>query len=146
MATDNLLISINQTTNAVGQNLTKSTTITGNSLSRCSFKMASDKEILVISISALRTGLKYIGMTADVALTGAVLRDSTATGTAIGAGTVLDIGAFTAGQAKQSESIDFALPGSGNNVNNLRITKATGTGEATVSLEIYSSETITEAN
>jgi len=79
-------------------------------------------------------------------LTGAVLRDSTATGTAIGSGTVLDIGAFTAGQAKQSESIDFALPGSGNNVNNLRITKATGTGKATVSLEIYSSETITEAN
>jgi|TARA_R100000231_G_scaffold122138_1_gene92307 hypothetical protein len=146
MATDNLLISINQTTNAVGQNLTKSTTITGNSLSRCSFKMASDKEILVISISALRTGLKYIGMTSDVALTGAVLRDSTATGTAIGSGTVLDIGAFTAGQAKQSESIDFALPSSGNNIDNLRITKATDTGEATVSLEIYSSETITEAN
>ena len=151
-ATDNISITLTQKTRGIGETFTKTTEITSNNLTRSSFKMAEDKEILVIPVRALRTGLKYIGVTSDVALTGAVLRDSTATGTSAGSGTVIDLGSFTAGQTKQSGStdgngadIDFALPGSGNDINNLRITK-TVQSAATVTIEIYFSETITEAD
>jgi hypothetical protein len=148
MATDNLSISLVQKTGGIGETFTKTTAIASNNLTRSSFIMAADKETLVIPIRALRTGLKYIGVTSDIALTGALLRDSTATGS----GTVIDLGSFTAGQTKQSGStdgngadIDFALPGSGNDINNLRITK-TVQSAATVTIEIYFSETITEAD
>ena len=152
MATDNLSISLVQKTGGIGETFTKTTAIASNNLTRSSFIMAADKETLVIPIRALRTGLKYIGVISDIALTGVLLRDSTATGTTAGSGTVIDLGSFTAGQTKQSGStdgngadIDFALPGSGNDINNLRITK-TVQSAATVTIEIYFSETITEAD
>ena len=108
--------------------------------------MAADKEILVIPVAALRAGLKFIGITSNVALTASALRGSSAEGTAIGSDTVLDTGTFTAGQSKQSDGIDFSLPGSGSNITNFRITKGASTGEATISLEMYFSETIVEAD
>ena len=144
MATYNVSVSLKQVSRTPSASFQKDSTFTSNSVVRCGFKMAADKEILVIPVAALRTGLKFIAITSDVALTASAFRDSTATGTTIGSGTVLDTGAFTAGQSKQSDGVDFSLPGSGNNINNFRITKASGTGEATVSLEMYFSETIVE--
>tara|TARA_R110001606_G_scaffold347634_1_gene496998 strand:- start:170 stop:613 length:444 start_codon:yes stop_codon:yes gene_type:complete len=146
MATDNITVSLKQLSNTPSASFRKFTTFTSNSVVRCGFKMAADKEILVIPIDALRTGLKFIAITSDVALTASAFRDSTATGTAIGSGTVLDTGTFTAGQSKQSDGVDFSLPGSGNNINNFRITKGASTGEATISLEMYFSEVIVEAD
>jgi hypothetical protein len=152
MPTDNITFALTQLSSTPSASFRKDSTITSNSVVRCGFKMTADKEILVIPVRALRAGLKYIGVTSDVALTGALLRDSTETGTTAGSGTVIDLGTFTAGQTKQSGSvdnggadIDFALPGSGNDINNLRITK-TVQNEATVTVEMYFSETIVESD
>jgi len=146
MATDNITVSLKQLSNTPSALFNKNSTFTSNTGIRCSFKMAADKEILVIPVTALRAGLKFIAITSDVALTASAFRGSSAEGTAIGSDTVIDTGTFTAGQSKQSDGIDFSLPGSGNNITNFRITKGASTGEATISLEIYFSQTIVEAD
>jgi|TARA_R110000803_G_scaffold193589_1_gene256546 hypothetical protein len=146
MATDNIKVSLRQRSNTPSSSFKKDTTFTSNSGIRCSFRMAADKEILVIPVAALRTGLKFIAVQSDAALTASAFRGSSATGTSIGSDTVIDTGAFAAGQSKQSDGVDFSLPGSGSNINNFRITKDASTGEATIFLEMYFSETIVEAD
>jgi hypothetical protein len=137
MATDNVSVSLKQFTSTPSASFQKDSTFTSNSVVRCGFKMDSDKNILVIPLAALRTGLKFIAIKSDAALTSAVFRDSSSA-------TVIDIGTFAANDSKQS-GVDFDLPTSGNNIDNFRITKDSSTGEATLSVEVYFSETIFEA-
>ena len=142
-ATDNISITLTQSTGGVGETFTKSTNITSNYLARVSFTLASADTVAVIPLDIDRSQLKYIGITSDQALTAAVLRDS-------GSSTIVDMGSLTAGQTKQAGSvddggadIDFALPAtSGNDIVDFRVTKSAG-ASTTITLEVYSSEVVT---
>ena len=141
-ATDNIGITLTQTTAGVGETFTKSTDITSNHLSRVSFTLASADTAATFPLAVDRSQLKYIGITSDKALSAAVLRDS-------GTATIVNMGSLTAGQTKQSGSvdyggadIDFALPGSGNDIVDFRVTKSAG-AITTITLEVYSSEVVT---
>tara|TARA_R100000655_G_scaffold4469_1_gene14412 strand:+ start:1058 stop:1498 length:441 start_codon:yes stop_codon:yes gene_type:complete len=141
-ATDNISITLTQKTGGIGETFTKTTEITSNYLARISFTLASADLTATIPLDLDRSQLKYIGITSDQALSAAVLRDS-------GASTIVDMGSLTAGQTKQAGSvddggadIDFALPGSGNDITDFRITKSAG-NITTITLEVYSSEAVT---
>ena len=141
-ATDNISITLTQKTGGIGETFTKTTEITSNYLARVSFTLASADTVAVIPLDIDRSQLKYIGITSDQALSAAVLRDS-------GGSTIVNMGSLTAGQTKQSGSvddggadIDFALPGSGNDIVDFRVTKSAG-ASTTITLEVYSSEVVT---
>ena len=140
-ATDNISITLTQKTGGIGETFTKTTEITSNYLARVSFTLASADTSAVIPLDIDRSQLKYIGITSDQALSAAVLRDS-------GTATIVNMGSLTAGQTKQSGSvddggadIDFALPGSGNDIVDFRVAKSAG-AITTITLEVYSSEDV----
>ena len=141
-ATDNIGITLTQTTSGVGETFTKSTDITSNHLARVSFTLASTDTAATFPLAVDRSQLKYIAITSDKALSAAVLRDS-------GTATIVNMGSLTANQTKQAGSIDdggadidFALPAtSGNDIVDFRVTKSAG-ADTNITLEVYTSEVV----
>lgn len=126
---------ISHAVNGEGSSFATANSIESNNLVKIKFYVRDDKTTAQVNTFAKRSGLKAVAVHSESAITSLKLRAGTAD--------IMDFGGLSAGQTKlaiEGVSLDFNLPSSGSDIDNVVITKAAGdatdnSGE--INIEMY---------
>ena len=136
--TNALQVILTQTGGTESETFTTSTTILSNTSKSLKVTFPDGDTTATIPFIVKSSALVYMGVSSEIVLTGMLFKDS-------GGATRTDAGSFTEGQTKQAKAgntIDFALPGAGNDYATITITKSAGAATGgDVLVEAYFNET-----